>query len=251
MVVAALAAVAGLAAWGSARGKEWLFSSPTFALERIGFEGTNRASQDELLRLSGLALGDNIFETDLSGAEKAMAGQPWVRAVAVERSYPRTLLVKVVEHEAAALADLGGLYYVSEEGKAFKKLAPGEDGDLPILVGVTRDEYVANEAEIERLFREALEALDVYHRAGLEQRAPVSEVRIDRVEGLTFFCGREAAAVKLGTGDYQDKFSRLDKLLTELSRRGAKAEVIRLDNRARPGWVAVQLAQGGGELQGR
>lgn len=246
-VIALLVAICAATAWGASRGKTYLYTSPTFAIEGFAFEGTRHADEEELARLSGIGLGDNIFEADLVAAEKAMSAHPWVRRLSLERDYPRTVTVRVIEHEPAALADLGGLYYVDAEGEPFKKLGPGEDGDLPILRGVSREDYLAREAEVEELFREALEALAAYREAGLEKTAPASEVKVDRVDGLILYCGKDAVAVKLGFEGYREKFGRLEQLLAELRSRGAHAEVIRLDNRTRPGWVAVQLAQGAGE----
>jgi cell division protein FtsQ len=248
-IIALLVGACVGSAFVASKARVYLYTSPTFAIERFTYEGVQHASEDELTRLSGIALGDNIFQAELLAAEKAMSAHPWVRRLSLERDYPRTLVVRVIEHQPAALADLGGLYYVDDAGRPFKKLAPGEGGDLPLLRGLTREEYQGHEQEIEGLYREALDALAAYATAGLDKVAAVSEVKIDRVDGLTLYCGRDAVAVKLGTGEYREKFARLEQLLTELKSRGARAEVIRLDNRTRPGWVAVQLAQGAGEGQ--
>ncbi len=242
---AGLLSVCALSAWGAMEGRRYLFTAPAFAVEKLEFEGVAHADEAELARLSGINPGDNIFQVDVFAAERVLGSHPWVRRVSIEREYPRRVVVRVIEHQPAALADLGGLYYVSESGKAFKKLGPGEQADFPILRGVSRDEYAAHGEEVEALFREALDAMGQWRDLGLEKRAPLSEVLVDRLEGLTAMCGADATAVKLGTGDYREKLQRLDRLLTELSRRGARAEVIRLDNRTRPGWVAVQM-QGGG-----
>ncbi|MGI5862022.1 MAG: cell division protein FtsQ/DivIB [Myxococcales bacterium] len=239
-----LGALAVGAAWGARHLKAWLFTSPTFAIEQFAFEGLERAEEAELIRLGGIRPGDNIFEADIVLAERAMAAHPWVEHATIDRVYPRKLKVKVVEHEPAALTDLGGLYYVNRSGKAFKRLAPGESADLPILRGVGREEYSAAPEEAEALFKQALDAMALYREAGLEQRAEISEISIDRLEGLTFFLGDDAVAVRLGQGELDKKLARLGQLFDELSRRGARAEVIRLDNRTRPGWVAVQLAEG-------
>ncbi|MFN7131229.1 MAG: cell division protein FtsQ/DivIB [Myxococcales bacterium] len=235
-------AIAAAAAFGGMHGRRYLLTSPRFAVERITFEGTVHASREELLRLSGLAVGDNIFELDSEAAESGMASHPWVQRVYVERDYPRHIAIRVLEHTPAALAEMERLYFVNEQGKPFKKVSPGEEVDLPILSGVTREAYLADEAEVEGLFRRAIEALAVYREEGLEKTHPVSEVKVDAREGLTFYCGNDAVAVALGQENYREKFERLQRLFGELQRRGARAEVIRLDNRTRPGWVAVQLA---------
>ena len=242
-VLLALGALAVGAAWGTRHLKAWLFTSPTFAIEQFAFEGIEHAEEAELIRLGGIRPGDNIFEADLALAERAMAAHPWVEQATIDRVYPRKLKVQIVEHQPAALTDLGGLYYVNPSGKAFKRLVPGESADLPILRGVGREEYSAAPEDGEALFKEALDAMALYREAGLEPRAEVSEIGIDKLEGLTFFLGDDAVAVKLGQGELEKKFTRLGQLFDELSRRGARAEVIRLDNRTRPGWVAVQLAE--------
>ncbi len=239
-------AVCALSAWGAAEGRRYLFTAPAFAVEKLTFEGLDHADEFELARLAGIDVGDNIFQIDVFAAERVLSSHPWIRRVSIEREYPRSVVVRVIEHKPAALADLGGLYYVSDSGKAFKKLGPGEQADFPILRGISREEYATHGEEVEALFRDALEAMGQWRELGLEKRAPLSEIVVDRLEGLTAMCGAEATAVKLGTGDYREKLHRLDRLLTELSRRGARAEVIRLDNRTRPGWVTVQM-QGGGQ----
>lgn len=235
-------AIAAAAAFGAVHGKRYLTTSPRFAVERISFDGLAHASEAELLGLSGLAAGDNIFSIDTAIAEAGMAAHPWVQRVYVERDYPRHVLIRVLEHTPAALVELERLYFVNEQGKPFKKVSPGEEVDLPVISGIGRDAYLSEEAEVEALLRQALDALAVYREMGLEERRPVSEVRVDRNEGLTFFCGEDAVAVALGQQDFREKFGRLTRLFDELEKRGARAEAIRLDNRARPGWVAVRLA---------
>jgi cell division protein FtsQ len=47
--------------------------------------------------------------------------------------------------------------------------------------------------------------------------------------------------IEFGEGDWAAKLSRLARVQKELRARSMVAEVIRLDNRARPSWVAVQV----------
>lgn len=229
--------------WAGLAGRDWLMTSPTFALDTFEFVGLDHATESELLELAELRAGDNIFELDLVQAEGAMARHPWVRRAVIDRSYPRKLKLKIYEHVPVAIAELGGLYFVDGEGRVFKKLTPGESIDLPILSGVSRDSFNAGGDEIETLFREGLSALTEYRLAGLDTRESISQVALEPDEGPTLFCGKEAFAVKLGFGDYAEKLNRLDTIFTQLEKRGERPEVIRLDNRARPDWVPVQVAR--------
>lgn len=235
------AALTALAAHGTRACREWLFTSPTFAIEAIEVSGIVHAAEREILALSRLQVGENTFEIDLEETAHAIREHAWVEDVLIRRHLPRAIEIEVVEHVPAALVDLGALYYVDDAGKAFKRVSVGDRVDLPILRGVSRESYAAEPEESEALFREGIALAALYARSGLQARAPLSDIELDPVEGLTLYCGEQATAVRLGRGDYPQKLDRLGRIFEELDRRGALAEVIRLDNRARPGWVAVQL----------
>jgi hypothetical protein len=49
----------------------------------------------------------------------------------------------------------------------------------------------------------------------------------------------------LGHGDLPDKLERLERVLSALAADGQRAEVLHLDNRRRPDWVAVRLKAAG------
>lgn len=235
------AALTALAAQGARAVRTWLFTSPTFAIEAIEIRGLVHAAEREVLALSRLQVGENVFEIDLEETAFAVREHPWIEDARVRRHLPRGIEIEVAEHVPAALADLGALYYVDDAGKAFKRVSVGDRVDLPILRGVSREVYAAEPEQGEALFREGIALAALYARSGLEARARLSDIELDRVEGMTLRCGDQAMAVRLGRGDYPQKLDRLARILEELSRRGAVAEIVRLDNRARPGWVAVQL----------
>lgn len=240
-VVCLFVALTALAARGTLAAREWLFTSPTFAIESIEIRGLAHATEREIAALSRLQVGENVFEIDLEETAQAVREHPWVEDVFIRRQLPRGIEIEVVEHVPAALVDLGALYYVDDAGKAFKRVSIGDRVDLPILRGVSRETFAAEPRESEALFREGIALSALYARSGLEARARLSDIELDPVEGLTLRCGEQAMAVRLGRGDYPQKLARLARILDELDRRGAVAEIVRLDNRARPGWVAVQL----------
>src|SRR5262245_50319481 len=76
----AAAAVAACALFGC-YGWRWAEASPRFAAQRISFRGLHRASEAELLKLSGLSPGQNLVQMDLGAATRQMAAHPWVKAV--------------------------------------------------------------------------------------------------------------------------------------------------------------------------
>ncbi|RYZ35414.1 MAG: FtsQ-type POTRA domain-containing protein [Myxococcaceae bacterium] len=228
--------------WGGIELRAWAKVSPRFALESVTFTGLERASRPELLKLSGLAAGQNLWSLEPAALAKAMGQHPWVRTVEVTRRFPRGVSVEVSEHAPAALAVLGDLYVLDEEGEPFKRVTPGDGLDLPLVTGLERDAYVADADAVRARFREALDVTRAYARLLPGRSERLSEVRLEN-SGLALVTatGQE---VRLGAGDTEVKLQRLARVRRELSTRGLAAEIIRLDNRARPGWVAVRLSSG-------
>jgi cell division protein FtsQ len=76
-------------------------------------------------------------------------------------------------------------------------------------------------------------------------------VRLSPVDEALTLVSSTGQEVQLGTGEgLEQKLQRLARVRGELAERGLSAEVIHLDNRARPGWVAVKLSGAGSERTG-
>lgn len=235
--------LAGLTAalvWGGVELRRWALSSPTFLLKETTFSGLQRSTASELLRLAGLTQGQNLFSLDVEALERGMQAHPWVRSVEVTRHFPSSVAVEVVEHAPEALVALGDLYLVDGEGEPFKRVTAGDRVDLPLVTGVEREAYLARPEEVRERLRQALEVARAYAETRPGPAERLSEVRLG-AEGLALLLvsGQE---VRLGEGEVQAKLARLVRLREELGARGLSAEVIHLDNRARPGWVAVRIS---------
>jgi len=238
----ALVAGAGLAAWKIG------WAGPALRIQEIRFEGLERVTSRELLELSPVRIGDHVLAADTDAMEAALARHPWIASVEVRRAGAQTLEVRVAERKAAAVVSLGGLYLLDTRGRVFKRAAPGDGLDLPVVTGISRDEYVARRDEVEGMLAGAVALADRWEEAG---HPPLSEIHFDADREVTVYAGDDGMEVRLGQGDLATKLARLDRVLGELGRGGQKAEVIHLDNRRHPGWVAVRLAGRGGGSSGK
>jgi len=156
---------------------------------------------------------------------------------------PGEVLASVVEHRPAALVQLGALYVLDDEGRLFKRAAPEDALDLPILTGVSRDAWDERKPELQLRLFGALHLLDTWQASGNPIGA-VSEVRLDEDGGFTLFAhdGTAVQEVRLGSNDISLKLRRLAQVRAALARRGERASRIDLDNPARPDQAAATLA---------
>jgi cell division protein FtsQ len=240
LAAAALSGALSVGAWQAWR---WAASSDLFAVREIRFTGLVRAREAELLRRSGLKLGENLLRADLARASRAMQADPWVSSARLERRLPGQVLVRIAEHRPAALVQLGGLYVLDDEGRLFKRAAAEDGLDLPIVTGLSREAWVERKPELQLRLFAALHLLDIWQASGFPI-AGVSEVRLDEGGGFTLFAreGTGVQEVRLGSSDLALKLQRLAQVRAALARRGERAARIDLDNPARPDQAAATLA---------
>lgn len=250
LVVVALAVGGAFAAVG---GQAWLKRSPHFAVARITVTGNHKASRAELLERGRLALGHNLFALDLERARTAIAAHPWIDSAELRRRLPDGLELKVVERQPAAVLALGELYLVDREGEPFKRLQAEDGVDLPLVTGLEREEFerTAGPAKEARPGRGrervqlALSAIAAWNKSATGKSEALSEARV-APDGITLVT-QGGLEVRVGDEDFDSRLSRLSRVRAELAQRSLTAQVVRLDNRARPGWVAVQLSGAGSE----
>jgi cell division septal protein FtsQ len=239
--------VAGGLVAGSLAGWRFLTTSPRFAVTAIEIHGTRTLTADEIRALAPVAIGDNIFRVDLDRIEHALETQPWIADASVHRTLPHTIQIDLHEREAAALVALDGLYLADAGGMVFKRarLDLGEGEALPVVTGMSRDEYRADPAAAAERIQRALAALDAW-QAEDEDRPAIGEVRVD-AHGLTLYTYEDALAIRLGDADGDRLLARLDRFdaawsaLTPDERRRARA--IHLDLDTRPDHVTVAFAR--------
>ncbi len=226
--------------FGTLHGVAWARTSPTFGLKTVSVTGQQEATDVELARIAGISLGQNLWTMEVRNMERAISAHPWIKSVKVTRRFPQGLAIEVEEHRAVAMLAIGELYLVNEESEPFKRIKAGDSFDLPLITGIDREQFAEGRDEAMTQLREAIALIDTYGAEPLVKKQPLSEVHLhpEGVTGVT--C--DGQEIEFGEGDVSAKLVRLARVRKELRARSMVAEVIRLDNRARPSWVAVQVS---------
>ena len=106
----------------------WLFSSPTFALARLGVEGNQFVERAWVDRTLSPLVGENLLSLPLPLVEELLSANPWVEGVTVEKRLPNELRVSLVERRPAALLRDGvKLVYLDDQGQPIAAFDPMRD----------------------------------------------------------------------------------------------------------------------------
>lgn len=218
-----------------------IFHSGYFAVRSVQVENLQRLDRDEVVELSDIRPGANIFDLDLEAIGRKIAENPWVASAEVERVFPGEVVIKVREREPKAVINLGYLYYVDDSGEIFKVLSAKDRLDYPVLTGIDRRFLLDHPEQAHQLLKQAMELLADIDARRIFSIGDVSELHIDRDDGFSVFTLSAGIPVRLGFGHFEAKLDRLERVYPQLQGRLAGLKYIDLNVADR---VIVKLDMG-------
>ncbi len=207
-----------------------LVSRTTFLkLEKIQVSGLRKLKRDEVVALAGAKPGDAMLKLDLSQMAEHIKKNPWVEKVRVNRFFPRTLSVEVMEWQPAAIVNMGYLYYLDRNGEIFKPLSRGDNLDFPVITGISEEDLASDPAGCRDMLKTALQIADLLRAGTVLKLQDISEIHVDKGYGYTLFTAQGGVPVKLGKECFQEKLARLSRIFGNLSAQLRSLEYIDLN----------------------
>jgi len=220
---------------------DWALHHPYFAVSEIIVSPTHRVREGALLQWMGLRPGVSIWSLAPRALERRLEEHPWIRRARVRRELPHRLIVEVVERQAAAVLLIDELYYVDRSGAVFARVGADESLDLPLVTGIEAAVVNGERPYPRHAVRQALRLGQLMATSGLPFR--VSEVHIERDQGITVFPVEPQVAVEFGWGRFPEKLARLGEVLGGFAGREGQLREIDLTYESQ---VVIRLRQGGG-----
>ena len=108
--------------------------SSFFAIDKIYVSGSNNISESEIIKISGLSPGMNIFTINERLCSQAISIHPLIKSSMVVRHLPRQVEIQVKERKIWALIPYqGALLCVDNEGICIDKLGSFSLVNYPII----------------------------------------------------------------------------------------------------------------------
>jgi cell division protein FtsQ len=219
-----------------------LARSPLFLVERVDLDTSGTPGPVEIRSLSGVRTGMNLLALDTEEVSRRLETHPWIRHATVVKRFPDRVLIKVLERKPAVLVGVQGrLYYMDGEGKILDRVPPGGSLDFPMITGLEPDVKKAHRGVEGRELRQALSLFRVLQAA--PRLGNLSEIRIDRSEGLSFILEEFSVPVYVGWSGFLEKRGRFERALPSLTSQWNAIE--RVDLRY-AGQIVLKERRGGG-----
>lgn len=226
-------------AWSAHR---YALTSARFAIRKIHVDGGKRFGPAEVQKAAGIPPNANLFSVDTVDAERRLLEDPWILQASITRRLPSMLHVELREREARALTVLSGqTYLVSAEGEPFKRLAPDDSVDLPIITGLDAEQLARDrKRELERLTL-GLEVLRHYERLGMSRVYVPQEIHVAEGGAVTLTIGKQGISILLGKGPFRQRLLMAERVVEETRRAGKLPAIVFADNVAHPERVVVRM----------
>jgi len=214
--------------------KRVLHTHPYFSVKEITITGYQKVGGSEIVAMTGLRPGMNIWKVKPTSIEMKLNSHPWVRREVVRREFPQRVVIQIEEWEAKGIIVLGTLYYVNPEGIIFKRVEAGEKVNLPYLTGLGDEEFVLNNRLARKRIAEALRLSDLFAKSSIS----VSEIHFLPQGGIIAYPVSRSVPLHMGWGDWPGKVQRVKRVMAEW--RGREHRLASLDLSFR-GQVVVRL----------
>jgi cell division septal protein FtsQ len=150
------------------------------SLKEIQVSGSSFAKKEDLVRFSGLNVGESVFEFSLKDVARNVLKHPLVEKAEVKRVLPNSVLITVTEKKAAAVVkDAKAVYLFDRNGFLLGGDHPDGGGTRPAIILDTVVPIDAGGHAEDDYLKALLKNVSDYEGAG-----EIREIRVKKSEGV-------------------------------------------------------------------
>ena len=182
---------------------------PFFTLENIKLVGAKYLTQDDILKVGEIYMGEPLFQLETDQVQSRLAKDLRVEEVTVRRDLPHTLEVTLKERRPiATVACNYGYLDLDHDGTVLDSYKSLKTMQIPVINGVTvRDLYIGDKVDDE-LIKKILDFLQRINEDTLNRISEVAFVEEDYVVMYTDTAPR-AVQIRIGKLERLDEKARL------------------------------------------
>jgi len=214
--------------------KKWMNNCSYFLVSFIEIQGAKRLDKKDIIDISGIKTGDNIFGIDLKAVSERLTSRPWIKSADVERKLPDAILINIQEREPVALAKVGEkLFLVDKDGTCFKCLTEKEQFSAPVISGIETNSHdpkgdnelpatvdrsrMADALKIIKMSRHGVRALGFNN---------ISQIDFPNDHTVVIYTADRAVPFYINRDGLKKQFYRAEKILFQLYNSGQYPKVV-------------------------
>jgi len=198
-------------------GHDIITQAKYFTTKQINIFGLKLLSREQVLNQANLSDEINILSVSVSGIEKKLLQNPWIRSAQVKRNLPDRLMIEIQERTPIAIIKIGQKFLVDEKGFVFKEWEEQDPVDLPLVVGLDAYDVVLGSANNSKYFNAVIDILtqDIASENFITNYL-IRQISVDKEIGLSLFSYEHSLKIQLGFNKFHEKYLQFNRLLSYL-----------------------------------
>lgn len=124
----------------------FFISSSFFQIKYIEVNGNKNVTREEIIKLSSVYYGENIFRINKKNSMKSIFQNPYVKMIKIKRVIPNKVIIDIIERQAAAYVPYVGSYLnIDEDGMILEVNPAINKPDLPVVRGLAFETFKIGE----------------------------------------------------------------------------------------------------------
>ncbi|MDD3095396.1 MAG: FtsQ-type POTRA domain-containing protein [Candidatus Neomarinimicrobiota bacterium] len=110
-----------------------------FTVKHIEVSGQNELDEKEVIHISGIRRGSEMFSLDLSSAMERLIAEPYVHNAFISRQFPDVIRIHIIERRPMVLIDLRETYALDAFATVLPLPRRTPTETLPVIKGIDPD----------------------------------------------------------------------------------------------------------------
>ena len=203
------------------RFKEFIIHSNYFCINNVIVNNDKFLDNIVILKEINNIKGKNIFTLNINKLRSHYEALADVKTAVIERSFPNTILVNIIERIPIGQISYGrNMYGIDEDGVIIKL---NESRGLPEIIGlkinnVYSGENITSNPEVSELIKKIIIIIKTYNMGGLAEFGSLKNINVKKSKNLIldFICQDNEIKIKIGKTDFEEKLAILEDLLSRL-----------------------------------
>lgn len=182
-----------------------------FLIDKISVSGNKELTQNEIIQISDINKGMNIFSIDIGQTIDKLREEPYIRYAYVSRTLPNKISINIVERKPIALIAMDKLYSFDISGILLPKPTRSIK-NLPRLTGIESVyKFELGESTVHYQIRQGVNIIAQINKFYSKVNDFISELYWDKKhEEWIIISYENKPLIKLGTDNFPTKLHALD-----------------------------------------
>lgn len=190
----------------------YVYESDRFMVKAVRIAGVEVLREEDVRAVAGIHENDNVLLTDCEAIRRRVENMPYVKRAEVQRLYPDTIAITLVERKPILVLLLNNrLYEIDEDAKILRELQALPEKSLPLVTSLRDLSTVEVGQRLDHpALLEVIKLWNAFRQVPVSNEFNVAEFAATAPNDILMFCDNLPFYLRWGRTEYLQQAELLD-----------------------------------------